>query len=76
MCINLFDVQAVSHIPRPCVPRLDPNDPNMVVGIPEEPLPVMDITQKESKKVHRERGRERERERIAVFIIMLGFQEV
>ena len=28
--------QNVSHIPKPLVVRLDPNDPNIVVGIPDE----------------------------------------
>ncbi len=49
--IILIPMQAVSHIPKPCLPRLDPNDPNMVIGIPDEPTPVMDITPKDSKKV-------------------------
>ena len=45
--------QAVSSIPKPYLPRLDPNDPNMIVGIPEEPVMSMEMTGKESKKVSR-----------------------
>ena len=45
-----FCRQRVSHIPRPMVVRLDPNDPNIVVGIPDEPVVAAEVG-KEGKKV-------------------------
>ena len=45
--------QAVKSIPKPALPRLDPNDPNLVIGIPPEPPPSSstDKDTKENKKV-------------------------
>lgn len=46
----IWDTEAVDHIPRPVVPRLDPNDPNVILGIPEEPM-ASPSADKEGKKV-------------------------
>lgn len=46
----IWDSEAVTHIPRPSVPRLDPNDPNIILGYPEE-LTVSTTVEKEGKKV-------------------------
>ena len=45
--------QAVKSIPKPALPRLDPNDPNLIIGIPPEPPPSSstDKDAKENKKV-------------------------
>lgn len=37
----IVDCEAMDHIPPPSIPQIDPNDPNFVIGIPEEPLPVV-----------------------------------
>ena len=34
----IWDSEAVDQIPIPVVPRLDPNDPNIILGVPEEIL--------------------------------------
>ena len=44
-------IQAVSLIPKPSLARLDPNDPNMIIGIPDEPVVSMETTTKDGKKV-------------------------
>ena len=46
----MFILQAVSHFPKPSLARLDPNDPNMIIGIPDEPVISIDTT-KDGKKV-------------------------
>lgn len=49
----IWDTEAVSHIPKPIVPQLDPNDPNIILGIPEEVVSTT-TTEKDGKKVSRE----------------------
>ena len=44
----IWDSEAVSRLPRPHLARIDPNDPNFVLGIPEEPHPSVT---KDNKKV-------------------------
>lgn len=46
----IWDTEAVSHIPKPIVPQLDPNDPNIILGIPVEPM-TSSTTDKDGKKV-------------------------
>ena len=42
----------MDHIPRPKVVRLDPNDPGLIVGIPEEPeAREHETTSRDGKKV-------------------------
>lgn len=33
----IYDSDAVDHLPQPSLPQVDPNDPNFILGIPEEP---------------------------------------
>ena len=33
----ILDSEAVQHIPQPSLAQIDPNDPNFIIGIPEEP---------------------------------------
>lgn len=33
----ILDSEAVQHIPQPTLAQIDPNDPNFIIGIPEEP---------------------------------------
>lgn len=37
----IYDTEAVQHIPHPSLPQIDPNDPNFILGIPEEPPAVL-----------------------------------
>ena len=46
----IFDSEAVQHIPRPTLARIDPNDPNFIIGIPEEPPPTLP-SDKDARKV-------------------------
>ena len=46
----IWDSEAVTRIPPPSLPMIDPNDPNFVLGLPDEPSPPPS-TEKESKKV-------------------------
>ena len=46
----IWDSEAVTTIPPPSLPMIDPNDPNFVLGLPDEPSPPPS-TEKESKKV-------------------------
>lgn len=46
----IWDTEAVSHVPKPIVPQLDPNDPNVILGIPVEPV-TNSTTDKDGKKV-------------------------
>ena len=46
----IWDSEAVPRIPRPVIPRLDPNDPHVILGIPEEPTANLS-SEKEGKKV-------------------------
>ena len=43
--------QAMDDIPRPKVVRLDPNDPQLIVGIPEEPEAREHEVPRDGKKV-------------------------
>jgi hypothetical protein len=36
----IFEDNSVLKVPQPLVPQLDPNDPNFIIGIPEEPPPT------------------------------------
>lgn len=45
----IYDSDAVDHLPRPSLPLIDPNDPNYILGIPEEPPPS--LTADKDKKV-------------------------
>ena len=48
----IWDSEAVERIPSPSIARLDPNDPDIILGIPEEPPPSSaPPTEKEGKKV-------------------------
>ena len=49
--VVFIPIQAVSLIPKPSLARLDPNDPNMIIGIPDEPVVSMETTTKDGKKV-------------------------
>ena len=46
----IWDSEAVTHIPKPSVALLDPNDPNIILGIPEEPAAPSPLD-KDGKKV-------------------------
>ena len=46
----IWDSEAVTHIPKPSIARLDPNDPNIILGIPEEPAAPGPLD-KDGKKV-------------------------
>ena len=46
----IWDSDAVERIPKPSVVRLDPNDPNIILGIPVEPV-ASATADKEGKKV-------------------------
>jgi len=46
----IFDSEAVSHIPQPTLAQIDPNDPNFIIGIPEEPPQTLP-GEKDSRKV-------------------------
>ena len=35
----IYDSDAVEYLPRPSLPLVDPNDPNIILGVPEEPPP-------------------------------------
>lgn len=48
----ILDSDAVQQIPAPSLPQIDPNDPNFIIGIPEEPPPALP-GDKETRKVHR-----------------------
>ena len=52
----IWDSDAVTRIPHPSIPQLDPNDPNIILGYPEE-LTSSATPEKEGKKV-RERNTE------------------
>ena len=39
----IYDSDAVEHLPHPSLPQIDPNDPNFILGIPEEPPPTAPI---------------------------------
>ena len=47
----IWDCDAVDHIPSPTLPRVDPNDSNFIIGIPEEPPPTF-TGDKDGRKVH------------------------
>ena len=47
----IWDVEAVDHIPHPSLPQIDPNDPNFIIGIPEEPPPMTPAGEREGRKV-------------------------
>ena len=50
--LSHIPLQAMDHIPRPKVVRLDPNDPGLIVGIPEEPeAREHEATPRDGKKV-------------------------
>ena len=44
----IYDSDAVECLPQPSLPLIDPNDPNFILGVPEEP-PVTLPTEKEKK---------------------------
>ena len=44
------DSDAVEQLPTPSLPQIDPNDPNFIIGIPEEPAPIVPLD-KEARKV-------------------------
>ena len=46
----IWDSDAVKQIPKPSVVKLDPNDPNIILGIPVEPV-ASTTADKEGKKV-------------------------
>ena len=46
----IWDSEAVTHIPKPSIALLDPNDPNIILGIPEEPAAPNSLD-KDGKKV-------------------------
>lgn len=46
----IWDCDAVERIPSPTLPRVDPNDSNFIIGIPEEPPPTF-AGDKDSRKV-------------------------
>lgn len=46
----IWDTEAVPQIPKPIVPQLDPNDPHIILGIPEEPV-ISSSSEKDGKKV-------------------------
>ena len=46
----IWDTEAVPRIPKPVIPRLDPNDPDIILGIPEE-VTVTNTADKDGKKV-------------------------
>ena len=57
-CVHVFIFlpiaffQAVDHVPKPSVVRFDPNDPNFILGIPEEPASATSTeVAKDGKKV-------------------------
>jgi transcription initiation factor TFIID subunit 1 len=45
----IWDTEAVPRIPKPIIPRLDPNDPDIILGIPEE-VTVTITSDKDGKK--------------------------
>lgn len=49
----IWDSQAVRQIPAPTLPQIDPNDPNFIIGLPEEapPTPHTMPGDKDSRKV-------------------------
>ncbi len=49
----IWDSDAVTHLPKPSVARLDPNDPNLILGYPAEPV-ASAPTDKDGKKASRE----------------------
>lgn len=44
----IYDSEAVEYIPHPSLPQIDPNDPNFILGIPEEP-PATLMSDKDKK---------------------------
>ncbi len=46
----IWDSEAMTEIPSPSLPHIDPNDSNFIIGIPEEPTPAVS-TDKETRKV-------------------------
>ena len=52
----IWDTEAVPRIPKPVIPRLDPNDPDIILGIPEE-VTVTNTADKDGKKVRPLTGR-------------------
>ena len=46
----IWDSDAVTTVPPPSLPKIDPNDPNFILGLPDEPHPPPS-TDKETKKV-------------------------
>ena len=47
----IWDTEAMTSIPSPTLPRIDPNDSNFIIGVPEEPAPAIN-TEKDTRKVH------------------------
>ena len=47
----IWDTEAVSSVPKPSIPQLDPNDPNIILGIPEETFSTTSAADREMKKV-------------------------
>ena len=50
----IYDSEAADHIPRPSVPQIDPNDPNFILGIPEEPPPILPSDKDKKVSCHTE----------------------
>jgi len=46
----IWDAEAMTEIPSPTLPHIDPNDSNFIIGIPEEPAPVT-VSDKDNRKV-------------------------
>ncbi len=46
----IWDSDAVATVPPPSLPRIDPNDPNFILGLPDEPNPPPSA-EKDIKKV-------------------------
>ena len=50
--VSPVSLQAVTHVPKPSVVHFDPNDPNFILGIPEEPVSATGAeAAKDGKKV-------------------------
>lgn len=47
----IWDSEKVTSIPAPSLPRIDPNDPNFILGLPEEPHQQPTSSDKEARKV-------------------------
>lgn len=51
----IYGDNSVLKIPQPSLPQIDPNDPNMIIGIPIEPPPILP-GDKDGRKVLRMAG--------------------